>query len=74
MNIGDILKGMDKSQLEDAVKKAKKFAQTEKGKELIATLHAGGGVEGLDKDKIMAVLNKNPDIAKKVSDILNGKD
>lgn len=75
MNIADILKGMNKSQLEDAVKKAKEFAATEKGKEMIAKLQSSGKLEGgIDKDKIMQEINQNPDIAKKISDIINGKD
>ncbi len=73
MNIADILKGMNKLQLEDAVKKAKEFAATEKGKEMIAELQSSGKLEGgFDKDKIMNEIKQNPDIAKKISDILNG--
>lgn len=74
MNIADILKGMNKSQLEDAVKKAKEFAATEKGREMIAELQASGKLQGgINKDNIMKELKQNPDIAKKISDILNGK-
>ena len=75
MNIADILKGMNKSQLEDAVKKAKEFAATDKGKEMISKLQSSGTLEGgIDKDKIMKEIKQNPDIAKKISDIINGKD
>ena len=74
MNIADILKGMNKSQLEDAVKKAKEFAATEKGKEMISKLQSSGTLgDGIDKDKIMQEIKQNPDIAKKISDIINGK-
>ena len=72
MNIADILKGMNKSQLEDAVKKAKEFAATDKGKEIMEELKTTGKVRGVDGDagKIIEELKKNPDIAKKISDIL----
>ena len=77
MNIADILKGMNKSQLEDAVNKAKQFAATEKGKEIISQLKEKGSIDGtlssVDKDNIMKELRNNPDIAKKISDIINGK-
>ena len=72
MNFADILKGMNKSQLEDAVKKAKEFAATDKGKEIINELKTTGKVKGVDGDagKIIEELKKNPDIAKKISDLL----
>ena len=74
MNIADILKGMNKSQLEAAVAKAKEFAATEKGKEIMEELKTTGKVKGVDGDagKILEELKKNPDIAKKISDILKG--
>ena len=75
MNIADILKGMNKSQLEDAVKKAKEFVATEKGREMISKLQSTGTLgDGLDKDKIMQEIKQNPEIAKKISDIINGKE
>ena len=74
MNIADILKGMNKSQLEAAVAKAKEFAATDKGKEVMEELKTTGTVKGIDGDagKIIEELKKNPDIAKKISDILRG--
>lgn len=76
-SIADILKGMNKSQLEDAVNKAKEFAATAKGKEIISQLKEKGSIDGAlssaDKDNIMKELQQNPDIAKKISDIINGK-
>lgn len=74
MNIADILKGMNKSQLEAAVAKAKEFAATEKGKEIMEELKTTGKVKGApgDAEKILEELKKNPDIAKKISDILKG--
>ncbi len=78
MNIADILKGMDKAKLEEAVQKAKEFAATEKGKEIVNQLKEKGSIDGMlsasDKDKIMRELQNHPDIASKISDILNGKD
>lgn len=74
MNFADVLKGMNKSQLEAAVAKAKEFAQTDKGKEIINELKTTGKVKGVDGDaeKIIEELKKNPEIAKKLSDILKG--
>lgn len=74
MNLADILKGMNKSQLEAAVAKAKELAATDKGKEIINELKTTGTVKGIggDAEKIIEELKKNPDIAKKISDILNG--
>lgn len=74
MNLADILKGMNKSQLEAAVAKAKELAATDKGKEIINELKTTGTVKGMgsDAEKIIEELKKNPDIAKKISDILNG--
>ncbi len=76
-NIADILKGMNKSQLEAAVNKAKEFAATEKGREIISQLKEKGTIDGAlssqDKDNIMKELKNNPEIAKKISDIINGK-
>ncbi len=78
MNITDILKGMDKARLEEAVRKAKEFAATEKGKEIMSQLREKGSIDGMltesDKNNIMKELSQHPDIAKKISDILNGKD
>ena len=78
MNIADILKGMNKSQIEEAVKKAKEFAATDKGKEMISQFKEKGTIDGAissaDKDNIMKELRNHPDIAKKISDIINGKD
>ena len=72
MNIADIFKGMNKAQLENAVNKAKEFAATEKGREIINELKTTGTVKGLDgnAEKIISELKKNPEIAKKISDIL----
>ena len=74
MNIADILKGMNKSQLEAAVSKAKELAATEKGKEILNELKTTGTVKGLgsDAEKIVEELKKNPDVAKKISDMLKG--
>lgn len=76
-NIADILKGMNKAQIEAAVEKAKEFAATQKGKEIINELKTTGkissaGISEVDKNKIMKELESNPEIAKRISDILNG--
>ena len=75
-NIADMLKGMNKAQIEAAVEKAKEFAATQKGKEIINELKTTGkissaGISEVDKNKIMKELESNPEIAKRISDILN---
>ena len=68
------IKGMDKAQLSEAVKQAKAFTQTEDGKEMLRKLRSGDmGINKSQQEALMNELSKNPDIAKTVSDILNGK-
>lgn len=77
-DIIDKLKSMDKEQLDEAVKKAKEFARTPQGQELVQKIKNGDGMQnlGIDKEKqnnIKKELEKNPHIAKTIFDILNGK-
>ena len=42
---------------------------------MISKLQSTGTLgDGLDKDKIMQEIKQNPEIAKKISDIINGKE
>lgn len=70
-DILDKLKGMDKNQLEDMVKQAKVFAETPKGKELVAEIKSSG-LKKTQHAEIMEKLEKNPDVAKAIFDILKG--
>lgn len=67
------IKGMDKKQLSDAIKQAKEFAATPQGKELVEKIKKGEtGINKTQHAEIMEQINKNPDIAKAVFDILKG--
>lgn len=67
----DKLKSMDKAELDAAMQKAKKFAQTPQGQELVQKLKDGKGTP--QQEKAMKELGKDPNIAKLIFDILNGK-
>ena len=78
-NIFDVLKSMDKDQLNDAVKKAQEFAKTDEGKSLMEKLKnqkdlKETGIGDENADSIIKQLRQNPDVIKKISDILGRKD
>ena len=62
------LRGMDKKQLEEAVKQAKAFVKTDEGKAFVEKVKQGGS----EQDNIKKELGKNPEIAKLIFDILKG--
>lgn len=73
------LKSMDKAELSEAVKKAKAFAATDEGRELVEKIKKGEGaqqlgIDGKQQKEIMKDLNANSSIAKLIFDILNGKE
>lgn len=73
MDIFEKLKGMDKKELSTAIKKAQEFAKTDEGRALVEKIKKGE--TGLDKsaqEKLLKEIGANPDIAKKISDLLKG--
>ena len=67
------LKGMDKKELSEAVKQAKAFADTPQGKELIGKIKNGNtDIKNSQYADIMKEIDKNPDIAKAIFNILKG--
>ena len=73
MNILDKLKGMDKRELASAIKKAQEFAKTEEGKALVEKIKNGeAGIDKSTQEKLMKEIGANPEIAKKISDLLKG--
>ena len=73
MNILDKLKGMDKRELSAAIKKAQEFAKTEEGKALVEKIKKGeAGIDKSTQEKLMKESGANPEIAKKISDLLKG--
>ncbi len=71
-DILDKLKGMDKKELSDAVKQAKAFIKTDEGKALAEKIKSGEGIPKTQHQEIMNEINKNPDIAKTIFNILKG--
>lgn len=67
------LKGMDKKELNEAVKQAKAFAETPRGKELVEKIKSGNkDIKNGQYAEIMKEIDKNPDIAKAIFNILKG--
>ena len=67
------LKGMDKKELGEAIREAKAFAQTPEGKELVQKVKSGNiDVKNSQYAEIMKEVEKNPDIAKTIFNILKG--
>ncbi len=77
-NIVSMLKNMSPKELNEAVAKAKAFAATAEGKEMVKRLQSGKPIEGLpvttdEQNKIIAELTKNPQIAKQLAAIIGKK-
>ena len=67
------LKGMDKKELGQAINQAKAFAQTPEGKELVQKVKNGNiDTKNSQYAEIMKEVEKNPDIAKAIFNILKG--
>lgn len=71
-DIFEKLKGMDKKELSEAVKQAKAFMKTEEGKALAEKIKNGDGIPKTQHMEIMDEINKNPDIAKTIFNLLKG--
>lgn len=79
--MNDILKmlaKMDKKQLDEAIVKAREFANTPEGKNVMEKLSRGETIEGIpvpadQQSKLFSELGKNPDAMKKISEILGSK-
>ena len=73
MDIFEKLKGMNKKELSAAVKKAQEFAKTDEGKAFVEKIRKGeAGIDKSVQEKLAKELGDNPDIAKKISDLLKG--
>lgn len=79
--MNDILKmlaKMDKKQLDEAIVKAREFANTPEGKNVMEKLSRGETIKGIpvpadQQSKLFSELGKNPDAMKKISEILGSK-
>ena len=77
-NILAMLKNMDPRELNQAIAKAKAFAATAEGQEMLKKLQSGKPIEGLpvttdDQNKIIAELTKNPQMARQLASMIGKK-
>ncbi len=78
MNLNDLLKNMSKDDFERSIKKAQEIINTPEGKKIADKLNVSGTVQnpkdlsGLDKNKLLNELSKNPDILKKIEQLMKG--
>lgn len=75
-DIFEILRGLDKGSLKEAIKKAQEFSKTEEGKKVIEKLKNGEAVDELpiskdEQSKIISEIKKNPELSKKINVFLN---
>lgn len=78
MDIFEMLGKVNKKELEEAVKKAKEFAKTTEGQQMVEKIKKGQAIEGIplsgeEQNKLISTLSKNPEVAKKISEILGEK-
>lgn len=73
-DIANMLKNMDKRQLQEGLNKAKQFLSTEEGKAAMAKIKEGKMPDGAnipdDLKKAAEALSKDPESAKKLSSFL----
>lgn len=79
VDILSMLKGMDKKQLDEAVKKAKEFGKTQQGRQIIDKLRRGERIDGLpisgaEQERIMKEIPKNPELSARLSEILGTRE
>lgn len=67
-DINDLLKNINKTDLQAAVKKAQEFSKTAEGQALVNRIKKSGGTP--DQKEIMKAIEKNPDFIKKLNDLL----
>lgn len=67
----DKIKAMDKAELNEAVEKAKKLAETPEGKDFIRRIKEGKKTP--EQEKAIKEIGNDPMISKLIFDILNGK-
>ena len=77
-DILSMLRGMNPNELADAVAKAKAFANTQEGKQMLEKLKKGQPIEGLpvttqEQNQIISQLTKNPQIARQLGSMLSKK-
>ena len=76
-NILSMLKSMDPRELNEAIAKARAFAATDEGREMLKNLQSGKPIEGLpvtpEQNKLIAEITKNPQMARQLASIIGKK-
>lgn len=78
MEIFEMLGKFSKKDIDEAVKKAQEFAKTKEGQEMIEKIKNGETIDGIpisgeEQNKLISSLSKNPEVMKKIGEILGGK-
>ncbi len=78
MDIFEMLGKVSKKDIDEAVKKAQEFTKTKEGQEMVKKIKKGEAIEGIpisgeEQNKLISTLSKNPEVMKKISEILGEK-
>lgn len=78
MDIFEMLGKVSKKDIDEAVKKAQEFTKTKEGKDMMEKIKKGEKIDGIpisgeEQNKLISTLSKNPEVMKKISEILGGK-
>ncbi|MBR1970086.1 MAG: hypothetical protein IKA17_06995 [Clostridia bacterium] len=78
MDIIEMLGKFSKKDIDEAVKKAQEFTKTKEGQEMVEKIKNGEAIDGIpisgeEQNKLISSLSKNPEVMKKIGEILGGK-
>ena len=78
MDIFQMLGNFSKKDIDDAVKKAQEFSKTKEGQEMMEKIKKGETIDGIpisgeEQNKLISSLSKNPEVMKKIGEILGEK-
>ncbi len=64
------IRGLDKKALAEGIKKAQEFSKTAEGRKMIEKIKSGEKIGGIDKEKLQESFKSNPELLKKINDML----
>lgn len=78
MDIFEMLGKVNKKDIDEAVKRAQEFAKTKEGQQMVEKIKKGEAIEGIpisgeEQNKLISTLSKNPEVMKKIGEILGEK-
>ena len=78
MDIFEMLGKVSKKDIDEAVRKAQEFTKTKEGQDMMEKIKKGEKIDGIpisgeEQSKLISTLSKNPEVMKKISEILGGK-